>query len=180
MQERDHTFTAAFHPGVRDPSLHGPYGDLKRATDVADLLAMFAGRMYRELNITFIIDDNPAVMLPYSQRERMVELGQQGDCAFFISLLTLISERELIKFCRNRQITVLPNSPNPTTAVSRTLRKPAHPTRHSVDQNEESSSPTIPAKHRDRSSGLTQRPPMSVNIRNSATFTVTRWVKEYL
>lgn len=97
MQERDHTFTAAFHPGVRDPSLHGPYGDLKRATDVADLLAMFSGRMYRELNITFIIDDNPAVMLPYSQRERMVELGQQGDCTFCFFILTLFLNRKLTK-----------------------------------------------------------------------------------
>ncbi|GAA5882446.1 hypothetical protein JCM16303_001739 [Sporobolomyces ruberrimus] len=79
MQERDHTFTAAFHPGIRETSLHGPYSDLKRASDVAELLSLFAGRMHRELNITFIIDDNPAVMLPYAQRERMVELGQQGD-----------------------------------------------------------------------------------------------------
>lgn len=80
MQERDHTFTVAMHPGVREPSLHGSYSDLKRASDVADLISLFSGRMHRELNITFIIDDNPAVMLPYAQRERMVELGQQGDC----------------------------------------------------------------------------------------------------
>ncbi|GAA5979776.1 hypothetical protein JCM5350_002045 [Sporobolomyces pararoseus] len=79
MQERDHTFTVAMHPGVREPSLHGSYSDLKRASDVADLISLFSGRMHRELNITFIIDDNPAVMLPYAQRERMVELGQQGD-----------------------------------------------------------------------------------------------------
>ena len=80
MQERDHTFTVAMHPGEREPSLHGAYSDLKRSSDVADLISLFAGRMHRELNITFIIDDNPAVMLPYAQRERMVELGQQGDC----------------------------------------------------------------------------------------------------
>ncbi|GAA5925127.1 uncharacterized protein JCM15063_004929 [Sporobolomyces koalae] len=79
MQEREHTFTAAMQPGTPSPSLHGPHADLKRATDVAGLLSLFSGRMHRNLNITFIIDDNPAVMLPYAQRDRMVELGQQGD-----------------------------------------------------------------------------------------------------
>lgn len=80
MQERDHTFTAALKPGEPVPSLHGPYWDLKRATDVQGLLKIYAGRMPRPLNITFIMDDNPAVMLPYTQRDRMVELGQQGEC----------------------------------------------------------------------------------------------------
>lgn len=80
MQERDHTFTVVMKPGEPSPGLAGPYYDLKRATDIADMLSLFTGRMHRELNITFIIDDNPAVMLPYSQRERMVELGQQGEC----------------------------------------------------------------------------------------------------
>ncbi|GAA5866861.1 hypothetical protein JCM1840_004292 [Sporobolomyces johnsonii] len=79
MQERDHTFTVAMHPGEPQPTLHGPYADLKRATDIAELLALYTGRMPRPLNITFIIDDNPAVMLPYSQRERMVELARQGE-----------------------------------------------------------------------------------------------------
>jgi hypothetical protein len=36
----------------------------------ADMLALFTGRMHRPLNITYIIDDNPAVMLPHAQRER--------------------------------------------------------------------------------------------------------------
>ncbi|GAA5910466.1 hypothetical protein JCM8208_004485 [Rhodotorula glutinis] len=79
MQERDHTFTVAMHPGETMPTLHGPYWDLKRATDIADMLSLYTGRMHRPLNITYIIDDNPAVMLPYSQRERMVELGEQGE-----------------------------------------------------------------------------------------------------
>ncbi|BGP48291.1 hypothetical protein JCM10450v2_004163 [Rhodotorula kratochvilovae] len=79
MQDRDHTFTVAMHPGETMPTLHGPYWDLKRATDIADMLSLFTGRMHRPLNITYIIDDNPAVMLPYAQRERMVELGEQGE-----------------------------------------------------------------------------------------------------
>ncbi|GAA5850375.1 hypothetical protein JCM8547_001851 [Rhodosporidiobolus lusitaniae] len=79
MQERDHTFTVVMRPGEPSPGLAGPYADLKRATDIAEMLSLFTGRMHRELNITYIIDDNPAVMLPYSQRERMVELGQQGE-----------------------------------------------------------------------------------------------------
>ncbi|GAA5996512.1 uncharacterized protein JCM10292_003018 [Rhodotorula paludigena] len=79
MQDRDHTFTVAMHPGETQPTLHGPYWDLKRATDIAEMLSLFTGRMHRPLNITYIIDDNPAVMLPYAQRERMVELGQAGE-----------------------------------------------------------------------------------------------------
>lgn len=80
MQERDHTFTIAMEPGVPHPTIHGPYAHIKRASDIADMLSLFTGRMPRPLNITYIIDDNPAVMLPYTQRERMVELGQQGEC----------------------------------------------------------------------------------------------------
>lgn len=80
MQDRDHTFTAALWPGEPQPSLHGQHATLKRGTDVQQLLAMFSGRVPRNINMTFIIDDNPAVMLPYGQRERMVELSQQGEC----------------------------------------------------------------------------------------------------
>ncbi|BGP32303.1 hypothetical protein JCM10296v2_004084 [Rhodotorula toruloides] len=79
MQERDHTFTIAMHPGEPHPTIHGPYAHIKRAADISDMLSLFTGRMHRPLNITYIIDDNPAVMLPYAQRERMVELGQQGE-----------------------------------------------------------------------------------------------------
>ncbi len=80
MQDRDHTFTIAMRPGEPAPTIHGPYGHIKRASDIADMLALFTGRMHRPLNITYIIDDNPAVMLPHAQRERMVELGSQGEC----------------------------------------------------------------------------------------------------
>ncbi|GAA6001303.1 hypothetical protein JCM10207_006599 [Rhodosporidiobolus poonsookiae] len=79
MQDRDHTFTIVMNPGQPKADLAGPYFDLKRATDIADMLSLYTGRMHRQLNITFIIDDNPAVMLPYAQRERMVELAQQGE-----------------------------------------------------------------------------------------------------
>ncbi|KWU47161.1 glycosyltransferase family 90 protein [Rhodotorula sp. JG-1b] len=79
MQERDHTFTIAMRPGEPAPTIHGPYAHIKRASDIADMLALFTGRMHRPLNITYIIDDNPAVMLPHAQRERMVELGSQGE-----------------------------------------------------------------------------------------------------
>jgi hypothetical protein len=80
MQEREHTFTVAMMPGPPVPSLHGQYATLKRATDIQKLLALFSGCLPRALNLTFIIDDNPAVMLAYSQRDRMVELSQQGEC----------------------------------------------------------------------------------------------------
>lgn len=79
MQDRDHTFTIAMEPG-RSPSAHGPYAYLKRATDIQALLKMFSSRLPRPLNMTFIMDDNPAVMLAYTERDRMVELASQGEC----------------------------------------------------------------------------------------------------
>ncbi|KAM0753121.1 hypothetical protein T439DRAFT_286761 [Meredithblackwellia eburnea MCA 4105] len=79
MQQRDHTFTLAMKPGHSKVTAHGQHRKLRRATDVASVLGLFAGRLPYAVNLTFIIDDNPAVMLPYSQRERMVELAQQGE-----------------------------------------------------------------------------------------------------
>ncbi|KAK4053925.1 hypothetical protein OIO90_003762 [Microbotryomycetes sp. JL221] len=79
MQDREHTFTAEMTPGHKRVGLHGQHRDLKRATDIRDLLEMFAQDLPFNLNFTFIIDDNPAVMMPYSQRIRMVELAEQGE-----------------------------------------------------------------------------------------------------
>jgi hypothetical protein len=79
MQDRDHTFTIAMTPGDA-PTVHGPYAYLKRATDIQALLKMFSPRLPRTLNMTFIMDDNPAVMLAYTERDRMVELASQGEC----------------------------------------------------------------------------------------------------
>lgn len=81
MQDREHTFTVAFHKGQARPSVHGTHATLERATDLADLFALFGADLPREVNMTFIIDDNPAVMLAYAQRDRMVELSEQGECA---------------------------------------------------------------------------------------------------
>lgn len=80
MQDREHTFTLACRSETSQPDLYGPHSELKRATDVASLYAMFGSKLPREVNMTFIIDDNPAVMLPYAQRDRMVELAEQGEC----------------------------------------------------------------------------------------------------
>ncbi|KAK4054476.1 hypothetical protein OIV83_000970 [Microbotryomycetes sp. JL201] len=79
MQDREHTFTASMRPLDKQVGLHGEHKDLKRATDIRDLLEMFSEHLPFSLNLTFIIDDNPAVMMPYSQRIRMVELAEQGE-----------------------------------------------------------------------------------------------------
>ncbi|KAI5480769.1 glycosyltransferase family 90 protein [Pseudohyphozyma bogoriensis] len=79
MQERDHTFTLAIVPGETMPKAYGQHAHLRRATDVAKVLSLFAANFPRPLNTTFIIDDNPAVMLNYAQRDRMVELSEQGE-----------------------------------------------------------------------------------------------------
>lgn len=82
MQDREHTFTLAMLPGEAGlPKSYGQWAGLERATDVAEVLQLFSGRLPRPVNCTFIVDDNPAIMLPYSQRDRMVELASQGECA---------------------------------------------------------------------------------------------------
>lgn len=75
----------ALNPGERVPKAYGQHAALERATDVSKLLSHFAAKLPRSVNMTFIIDDNPAVMLPYSQRERMEELATQGECEYRVS-----------------------------------------------------------------------------------------------
>ena len=81
MQEREHTFTIAYKGGSKEaPQLYGAHAGLERATDLSKLTALFSGDLTRDVNITFIIDDLPAVMLAYAERDRMVELSEQGEC----------------------------------------------------------------------------------------------------
>lgn len=80
MQDREHTFTAAMTPGNHRTTVHGQFADIRRATDIGSLLDYFAHDLPRPINMTFIIDDNPAVMLSYGQRDRMVELAGLGEC----------------------------------------------------------------------------------------------------
>lgn len=82
MQDREHTFTIALSPSSSQPDLYGPHAHLKRASDIASLYKMFGATIPRPINMTFIIDDNPAVMLPYTQRDRMSELADQGECTY--------------------------------------------------------------------------------------------------
>ena len=78
MQEREHTFTLALKPGV-EPRAYGPHAELRRATDLAHLLSFFADSFPRAINVTFVIDDNPAVMLSSAERDRMTELAELGE-----------------------------------------------------------------------------------------------------
>jgi hypothetical protein len=81
MQEREHTFTLSISDG--QVTRHGEHADLQRAKDMQALLQRFAhfvpASTGREVNMTFIIDDQPAVMLAWNQKERMLELAAQGD-----------------------------------------------------------------------------------------------------
>ncbi|KDE09281.1 hypothetical protein MVLG_00599 [Microbotryum lychnidis-dioicae p1A1 Lamole] len=79
MQERGHTFTMVLEPGRKMAGIKGEYADTRRAREIQGLLSLFADRVSRNLNLTYIIDDNPAVLLPYSERSRMVELAEQGE-----------------------------------------------------------------------------------------------------
>lgn len=84
MQEREHTFTLAMKPGHRTTA-HGQWGHIRRATDIASLFDFFADEVPRDINTTFIVDDNPAVMLSYAQKDRMVELAGLGECEYLPS-----------------------------------------------------------------------------------------------
>lgn len=79
MQEREHTFTLAIGNGGK-VTRHGPHPELRRAKDMQNLLQKFAKLVPGQVNLTFIIDDQPAVMLPWNQKERMLELASQGEC----------------------------------------------------------------------------------------------------
>lgn len=80
MQEREHTFTLSLRNG--HVTRHGPNPDLRRAKDMQNLMQKFSKLLPSgsEVNLTFIIDDQPAVMLPWNQKERMLELASQGEC----------------------------------------------------------------------------------------------------
>ena len=184
------------HPGETMPTLHGPYWDLKRATDIADMLSLYTGRMPRPLNITYIIDDNPAVMLPYSQRERMVELGEQGECAsphLSLSLSLLHVDVLLQKVGRltlspppsvahvplslplaRPQTTALPSSSRARTRACPTLRKPVRPTRRCGAPSAASTRPTTRATACARSCGTTPRRPTCACTLRRASCTATR------
>lgn len=101
MQDRDHTFTISMMPGEH-PTANGPYAYLERATDLQDLLSMYAARMPRPLNLTFIMDDNPAVMLSYTERDRMVELASQGECELAQACIRLSTRLTHRTVCRLR------------------------------------------------------------------------------
>lgn len=83
MQDREHTFTLSIRDGR--VSRHGQHADIQRAVDMASLLSRFSKHVPGEVNMTFIIDDQPAVMLGWNQRERMVELARQGECRSLFS-----------------------------------------------------------------------------------------------
>lgn len=89
MQGRDHTFTLSIKDGR--VSRHGVHKDLQRAKDMQDLLSQFSKWVPGEVNMTFIIDDQPAVMLGWNHKERMLEIARQGDCESIRSWVELHS-----------------------------------------------------------------------------------------
>lgn len=78
MQDREHTFTLSIKNGR--VSRHGEHADLDRARDMASLVSKFSRHVPGEVNMTFIIDDQPAVLMGWNQKDRMIELAQQGEC----------------------------------------------------------------------------------------------------
>lgn len=84
MQDREHTFTLSIHDGTVTRHGNPKHADLRRAKDMAALIQTFAAFVPGVVNMTFVIDDNPAVMMSYHHKDRMLELARQGDCEYFL------------------------------------------------------------------------------------------------
>lgn len=93
MQERGHTFIIAIDLRDGSVSAHGEWSHIERARDVKDTIERFSkhlpgvgsadrreGRGIDWLNLTIIVDDQPAVLMSYEHRARMKELAEQGEC----------------------------------------------------------------------------------------------------
>ncbi|GAA98278.1 glycosyltransferase family 90 protein [Mixia osmundae IAM 14324] len=78
MQQRDHTFTVAIAEDG-SVSVFGPYAHTRRAAEVTDIFWLFSSEIKRAVNLTFIIDDEPAVVLPWEEKDRLLELARHGE-----------------------------------------------------------------------------------------------------
>ena len=175
MQDRDHTFTIAYKGGSKDtPQLFGGHADLVRATDLAKLTSLFSADLTRDLNITFIIDDLPAVMLAYAERDRMVELSEQGECESYFPT------RRRILLIRATQITDRQNSLGMTIPTSPTLLERVRVILPYDERSEPNSLPITPERRHDLSSGIILAPQISASIPKRESCTVTRCNKESL
>lgn len=94
MQERDHTVTIAINPDRASASgeetdeegmvvTTSQHRKLKRALDMRELMMKFVpslkGLGMGDINMTYIIDDQPAVMMSWLERDRMLELAARGE-----------------------------------------------------------------------------------------------------
>jgi hypothetical protein len=83
MLERPESFTITVNPGALPGSqitYSGPEATLERATDLGELIAMFAHDLPLEVHMTFSKHDQPAVALTWEQKQQMVELAREGEC----------------------------------------------------------------------------------------------------
>lgn len=78
MQDREHTFTLHIQSGK--VSITGPFAHIRRAKDIADLISRFSETLPHDMSMTFIMDDQPAVMLEHERKTRMLEVAAQGEC----------------------------------------------------------------------------------------------------
>ena len=78
MQDREHTFTLHIQSGK--VSITGPFAHIRRAKDIADLISRFSETLPHDMSMTFIMDDQPAVMLEHERKTRMLEVSAQGEC----------------------------------------------------------------------------------------------------
>lgn len=89
--ERDHSFVLAIDLVKKVVHAEGEWRSIRRATDMKNLLKKFVGLLPEGrlgwLNMSFIVDDQPGVLISNEHHERLVELSETGDSQLIISFL---------------------------------------------------------------------------------------------
>lgn len=83
MAIREQTFTINVDPKAADEDrvfYTGEEAELKRASDLGELIATFAKDLPATVRLTFTKHDQPACQLGWEHKQRMIELADQGEC----------------------------------------------------------------------------------------------------
>jgi hypothetical protein len=85
MMERPETFTIHVDPSAPVAVTYtGEEAHLERATDLGELIGLFAKDMPAKVQLTFTKHDNPAVALGWEQKDKLVELARENECACWL------------------------------------------------------------------------------------------------
>lgn len=134
VQDRPESFTIHIDPdgellGGQTVTYQGPEASLKRATDLGDLIRRFAGELPAEIQMTFTKHDQPACLLTWEHKTKMLDRASEGECQcvplLLVSMSTLGAEARAV--FQTLAFLTWWRSPRTTSAIG--LRR-AHPIRH--------------------------------------------------